>query len=132
MNLHVDRTMNDKRQIKKAPERPRPTPTPLGEAQALELTSFRLVKNATMAHFVAANEDVDAWLQRQPGFKSRWIVERNDQVVVDALLWTSVEVARDAMDRLMKELGDSPVHALIDQRTVSWTVCEVRHSVAGG
>lgn len=123
--------MNDKRQIKKAPACPRQTPAPPGEAQALELTSFRLVKNATMAHFVAANEDVDAWLQRQPGFKSRWIVERDDQVVVDALLWTSVEVARDAMGRLMKELGDSPVHALIDQRTVSWTVCEVRHSVAG-
>lgn len=99
---------------------------------ALEITSFRLVKNATMTDFIAANEDVDTWLQRQPGFKSRWIVERDDHVVVDVLLWTSVELAREAMGRLMAELADSPVHALIDQRTVAWTVSEVGHFVAGG
>lgn len=99
---------------------------------ALEVTRFRLVRTATIADFVAANKDVDAWLQRQPGFKSRWIVKNDDQGVVDLLLWASAEAARDAMSRLMTELSDSPVHALIDQRTVSWTVSEVRHQLAGG
>jgi len=31
------------------------------------------------------------------------------------------------MDRLTVELGDSPVHALICQSNVSWTVGEVGH-----
>jgi len=98
---------------------------------ALEITSFRLVKKATLTDFIAANDGVDTWLRRQPGFKSRWIVERDDHVVVDVLLWASAPLAREAMRRLMADLPDSPVHALIDQRTVSWTVSEVGHFVAG-
>lgn len=96
-------------------------------SSALEITTFRLVKGATLADFIAANRDVDAWLLHQPGFKSRWIAERDDHEIVDALLWASSAAARDAMGRLMVELGDSPVHSLIRQSTVSWTVCEVGH-----
>ncbi len=97
--------------------------------QALELTSFRLVKNATLADFIAANENVDDWMQRQHGFRARWIVERDDHVVVDALLWASAQAARAALSRLMTELADSTVHGLIDQGTVSWSVSSVRHSL---
>lgn len=96
---------------------------------ALEITTFRLVRGATLKAFIAANSDVDAWLLRQPGFRSRWIAERDDHVIVDALLWASSMAARDAMERLMVELGDSPVHALIDPSTVSWEVCEVGHAL---
>ncbi|MCE4554399.1 hypothetical protein [Pelomonas cellulosilytica] len=92
---------------------------------ALEITTFRLVKGKTLTDFIAANRDVDAWLLRQPGFRSRWIAESDDHEVVDVLLWASSAAARDAMGRLMVELGESPVHALIRQATVSWTVCEV-------
>ncbi len=35
--------------------------------------------------------------------------------------------ARAAMHRLMDELADSPVHALIDQATVTWTVVRIGH-----
>ena len=35
--------------------------------------------------------------------------------------------ARAAMQRLMDELADSPVHALIDQATVTWTVARIGH-----
>jgi hypothetical protein len=81
-----------------------------------------------MADFIAVNVDVDAWLSRQPGFRSRRIAQRDDGVIVDMLIWDSVEEAEDSMHRLMDELRDSPVHALIDQRTVSWTVASVGHS----
>lgn len=97
---------------------------------AIETTTFRLVRNATLGDFIDANHDVDAWLLRQPGFKSRWIAERDDKVIVDMLLWSSSDHARNAMHRLMDELRDSPVHALIQKRTVTWTVCEVKHSLA--
>lgn len=97
---------------------------------ALEITTFELAGQATLADFVAANADVDAWLLQQPGFRNRWIAQRDDGLVSDVLLWASADAGRDAAQRLMSELADSPVHALIDQGTVSWTVSEVGHVLA--
>ena len=44
---------------------------------AVEVTTFRL-NGCSCAEFVAANAEVDAWLLRQPGFRSRRIAERDD------------------------------------------------------
>lgn len=93
----------------------------------MEIVMFRLVRGATFAEFVDANRDVDAWLQRQSGFKWRRIGEQPGRRVVDLLAWESEAAARAAMHKLMQELADSPVHALIDQATVSWTVATVGH-----
>jgi hypothetical protein len=95
---------------------------------AIEITTFKL-NGCNCAAFIAGNADVDAWLQRQPGFQSRHIAERDDGTIVDMLLWNSVAEGEDAMSRLMTELADSPVHALIDQSTVSWTIAQVRHQL---
>lgn len=97
--------------------------------EAIEITTFKLVKGCTCEQFIAGNRDVDSWLKGQPGFRSRRIAQRNDGTIVDMLLWTSADDAESAMHRLMDELQHSPVHALIDQRTVSWTVASVFHSV---
>jgi hypothetical protein len=88
------------------------------------------VKACSLKNFVAANVDVDAWLQRQSGFRSRRITLQEDGTVVDMLLWNSTTEAEDAMHRLMNELRDSPVHAMIDPRTVSWNVSAVQHFIA--
>jgi hypothetical protein len=98
--------------------------------EAIEITTFKLVKGHSAEDFVAANAGIDEWLKRQPGFQSRRIAVRDDATVVDMLLWASVAEAEDAMSRLMDELHDSPVHAMIDQRTVSWNVSPVRHILA--
>lgn len=98
--------------------------------EALEITTFKLVKGYSAEDFVAANVDVDAWLKRQPGFRWRWIAVQSDGTVLDVLLWKSVGAAETAMSRLMDELRDSPVHRLIDQRTVSWNVSPIQHSFA--
>jgi hypothetical protein len=99
---------------------------PTGEA--VEIVTFRLMQGVSFADFVDANRDVDAWLLQQPGFRARRIGEQPGACVVDVLLWQSEAAARSAMHQLMDELGDSPVHALIDQDTVTWTVAEIRHS----
>jgi hypothetical protein len=99
--------------------------------QALEVTTFKLRPGLTVADFIAANTDVDAWLLKQPGFVSRRIAERDDGAVIDALVWTSVEAGEDGAARLMVELAASPVHAAIDQTTVEWTVSPIRHAVDG-
>ncbi|MGB7196595.1 MAG: hypothetical protein WBD81_24335 [Collimonas pratensis] len=94
--------------------------------EAIEITTFKLA-GYSCADFIAANADVDAWLKRQPGFRSRHVAEREDGTIVDMLLWDTVAHGTDAMQRLMDELADSPVHAMIDQDTVSWSVTPVRH-----
>lgn len=98
--------------------------------EAIEIVTFRLMRGVSFADFVGANRDVDAWLLLQPGFVSRRIAEQPGACVVDVLLWQSEAAARSAMHKLMDELGDSPVHARIDQDTVTWTVAAIRHSYA--
>jgi hypothetical protein len=98
--------------------------------EAIEITTFKLVKGYSGDDFIAANVDIDKWLERQPGFRSRRIVEKDDGTIVDLLLWNSAAEAEASMHRLMDELRDSPVHSMIDQRTVSWNVWPVRHFIA--
>jgi hypothetical protein len=96
--------------------------TPL---DAVEVTTFRL-NGCTCARFVEANAEVDDWLRRQPGFRSRRIAERENGEIVDVLIWESVAAGEAAAARLMKELVNSEVHSLIDQSSVSWSVLPVR------
>jgi hypothetical protein len=95
--------------------------------EAVEVTTFKLNRGLTMADFVEANADVDAWLLKQPGFISRRISQRRDGVVTDLLIWASAQVGEEAATRLMVELANSPVHDAIDQRSVSWTVSPIHH-----
>jgi len=98
--------------------------------EAVEITTFKLVRGCSGDKFIAANAEIDAWLKRQSGFRSRRILERDDGTIVDMLLWDSAAESEASMHRLMDELRDSPVHKMIDQRTVSWSVLPVRHCVA--
>ena len=97
--------------------------------EAVEVTTFKLKRHSCTA-FVVANADIDAWLKRQPGFLSRRIAERDDGSIVDMLIWASAEDGRRAASGIMTEMAHSSVHAMIDQRTVDWTVAPVRHHVA--
>ena len=98
-------------------------------AEAIEVTTFKLRRGKSCAEFVAANADIDEWLRRQRGFISRRIAERDDGVIVDMLIWTSAKDGERAASRIMTEMAHSPVHAMIDQRTVDWTVAPVRHRI---
>jgi hypothetical protein len=96
-------------------------------SEAMEITTFRLVKGMTIKDFITANADVDAWLLKQPGFILRRIAESGDGWVTDMLLWRSASAARRAASGIMTELSGSPVHAAIDHSTVVWTVQACRH-----
>jgi hypothetical protein len=98
--------------------------------EAIKITTFKLAKGHSSDDFIAANADIDVWLKRQPGFRSRRIAVQDDGTLVDMLLWDCIAQAQDAMHRLMDELRDSPVHGMIDQRSVSWNVSSVRHFIA--
>lgn len=99
----------------------------MAESEAIEIVTFRLVRGVSFADFVEANREEDAWLTLQPGFRSRRIAKEHGACIADVLLWDDEAAARAAMHRLMDELADSPVHALIDQATVTWTVAPIGH-----
>lgn len=95
----------------------------------LEMTTFKLEKGKTYIDFIEANADVDVWLKKQPGFQSRHIAQQRDGTIIDALIWDSQADGTNAMNRLMEELADSPVHGVIDQGTVSWNIYPVYHQI---
>ena len=92
---------------------------------AVEVTTFRL-NGCACAQFISSNAEVDAWPLRQPGFRSRRIVERDDGEIVDVLVRDSVEAGETGASHLMRELVDSIIHSMIDQSSVSWSVLPVR------
>jgi hypothetical protein len=96
--------------------------------EAIEVTTFKL-NGHSCAEFVAANREIDAWLKRQPGFRSRRIAERDNGTVIDMLIWASAEDGRRAASGIMTEMGHSLVHQMIDQATVEWSVSPVRHRI---
>lgn len=95
---------------------------------ALEVTTFKLRQGLSLHDFITANADVDEWLIRQSGFRSRYISQRDDGLVADVLHWDSVSEGERAMHRLLEELADSAVHECIDQRTVKWSIAPISHS----
>ncbi len=60
--------------------------------EAVEITTFKL-KGCTCQEFIKANEDVDAFLKSQSGFKSRRIFKQCS-IIVDMLIWTVWRVGR--------------------------------------
>jgi hypothetical protein len=100
--------------------------------QAVEITTFRMAAGLTIDDFITANQDIDPWLQNQPGFVSRHICEREDGFVLDMLVWDSAEAGHRAAAGVTIEMAASPVHASIDQSSVTWTISVVRHIVERG
>ena len=96
--------------------------------QAVELTTFSL-NGYTIAQFIAANTEIDAFLKRQEGFVSRSIFELKKGVIHDILFWETEADGTKAMQKLMSEMRDSAVHDMIDQSTVSWNIASVKHFV---
>jgi hypothetical protein len=59
--------------------------------RAIEITTFRLQPELSTTDFIAANADIDPWLETQPGFVSRRICEREDGYIIDMLIWEAAE-----------------------------------------
>ncbi|MEW2146600.1 hypothetical protein AB0869_27685 [Micromonospora vinacea] len=94
-------------------------------SEALEMTTFRLVPGLTGADFVNANEDINDYLRRQPGFRWRRMVQDDDGTITDIVAWDSAADGRRSASGIMTEMVDSPVHATIDQATVDFRIVPV-------
>ena len=92
---------------------------------AVELTSFHLVKNKTLDDFIAATRDIHVWLCKRPGFRARHLFQDDAGRIHDLVFWDKESQGVKTMQKLMEVFADSPVHLLINQRTVNWCVTPV-------
>ena len=99
------------------------------KAEGIEITTFK-IRGCSFNEFITANADIDEWLKKQPGFQSRRMAEKENGSIADMLIWDSVEEGTKAMHLIMREMGHSAVHKMIDQRTVSWNIYPVHHRIA--
>lgn len=99
--------------------------------ETLEVTILRPAAGLSSADFVAANEDINAYLRRQPGFRWRRILETGDGRILDIVAYDSLEHARSGAAGITGEMGDSPVHDTIDHGSVDWQLTRVLQHVEG-
>lgn len=93
--------------------------------EVLEITTLSLVPGLAAEDFVTANEDINTYLRRQPGFRWRRIVESDDGRIIDIVAYDSRERALAGASGITSQMGDSPVHATIDHAHVDWQVTTV-------
>jgi heme-degrading monooxygenase HmoA len=98
--------------------------------EALEVTTFRLAGSRTAEDFVAANDDINAYLKRQPGFRWRRITRHDDGTVIDIVAWDSIADAEAGANGIVTEMRHAAVHAMIDQGTVDWRLVPVLQHTA--
>ncbi|WP_320783601.1 hypothetical protein [Streptomyces sp. CRN 30] len=96
-------------------------------AETLEVTTLRPAPGHTASDFVRANADIDAYLQRQPGFRWRKIVATDDGRVIDIVAYDTPAHARAGAAGIMGEMADSPVHGTIDHESVDWQITTPLH-----
>jgi hypothetical protein len=98
--------------------------------ETLEVTTLRPAAGLGSADFVAANDDINAYLRRQPGFRWRRIVETDDGRIIDIVAYDSRAHAHAGAAGVTGEMAGSPVHETIDHGTVDWQVTTVLQHVA--
>ena len=92
---------------------------------AIELTTMHLTPGCTLEDFRNANRPIDTWIVKQPGFVSRTLAQDGDGVVIDIVTWTHEAAGEASAKALMQVFADSPIHDIIAQRTVFWTVAAI-------
>lgn len=96
---------------------------------AIEFTSFKLIQGKSINDFIEVNHDIDRWLKKQKGFRSRHISQNEDGLVLDILFWDTEKDGKNSCSKLLNIFADSPIHKMINQRTVSWFVAPVQQSI---
>ncbi|MDD4927611.1 MAG: hypothetical protein PHF58_14050 [Methylotenera sp.] len=62
--------------------------------ETIDLVRFRLQQGKTAADWLKANEQIDAWAKRQPGFRFRSLSETADGEWIDMTYWESMAAAQ--------------------------------------
>lgn len=101
-------------------------------AEILEVTVLRPAAGLTADDFVAANDDINDYLRRQPGFRWRRIAVAEDGTVVDIVAYDSMAQAEAGAAGITGEMAGSPVHDTIDHGSVQWRLTKVTQHIDRG
>ena len=87
-------------------------------SNVIETTKFRLKEGTTLEVFLAANQQVNEWVQAQAGFQSRFLTQKEDAGWLDILIWENESVANKIDDLFIKDMGGSEFMQLLDPESV--------------
>lgn len=83
--------------------------------KVLELVVFKLEDGVTREQFLATNDAVTEWAQRQPGFISReQAYDAEGERWIDLIWWRSLAEAHAASEAAMTSESCAPMFALLD------------------
>jgi len=94
-------------------------------SNVIEATKFRLKEGTTSEVFLAANQQVNDWVQAQAGFQSRLLTQKEDGGWLDILIWENEAAASQIDDLFYRDLGDSEFIKLLDPDSVETTFSKV-------
>jgi hypothetical protein len=94
-------------------------------SNVIETTKFRLKEGITLEVFLAANQQVNEWVQAQAGFQSRFLTQKEDAGWLDILIWENESVASKIDELFYRDMGGSEFMQLLDPESVETTFSTV-------
>lgn len=91
----------------------------------LEIAKFRLSEETTQESFLKVVEATDAFLSSLPGNVSRQIVFAEDGEAYDLVVWSSLELAKDAAKQFS---GEKHPELVPFTRCLDMNDCFMKHS----
>lgn len=73
-------------------------------SETIELIRFRLQPGKTSADWLAANEAINVWAKRQPGFRFRSLSETEDGEWIDMIYWENLAASQAAGESFRAEM----------------------------
>lgn len=95
-----------------------------------EIVTFRLVANTDPAAFIQAASDMSPFLKNTGAAVSRTLSQDKDGLWTDHIVWTSLQAAQTASDKIMHDAGAMPFMHMIDPETVTMRHAHIRFSIA--
>ena len=88
------------------------------DVKVLELVVFNLRAGASREELLGTVDAVSSWIDEQPGFVSRALVEdREGERWIDVVWWRSIADAQAAAERAMGSQSCAPMFGLIDMKS---------------
>lgn len=69
-------------------------------SETIDLVRFRFKQDKTAADRLKANENINEWAKRQPGFRFRSVSETEDGEWLDMTCWGNPQAARQGKSAL--------------------------------
>ena len=85
----------------------------------IELVTYKLKNNTTKEQLSATHSDVNAFLEKQPGFMYRSLSEDNNGLLYDIVYWQDMDKAKIAGEAFMAHKAGQALVALTDESSIS-------------